>query len=163
MFEKVIPVLHNVTSSQKVNEAAKLVYGLQFKNFVVTKAGGSAAQIGVPEAQKLALKMGRNFFYLSDLDDVIELFKPEKVLTIVPKKYTNTSLENVLDKMKKNSTIVVVFGGLEPGLSKVDMSKGIATYPPGIEENIGTIGLMAITLYILITKYFAYYKPPCSR
>ncbi len=147
----IIPVLHNVSSSQKVVEVAKLVYGLGYKNFIVTKATGSAAQIGIPDAQKIALKRGTNFFYLGDIDDVIELFKPDLVLTIVPKKYTSISLEDVINDIKNREKILLIFGGLDPGLSKIEIEKGTPVSPPQIEENIGTIGLIAITLHTLLT------------
>ena len=43
MLENIVPILHNVYSNQKVIEAARLVYGLGYKTFVITKASGTAA------------------------------------------------------------------------------------------------------------------------
>jgi len=152
-MKTIIPVLHNVSSSQKVVETAKLIYGLGYKNFIVTKATGSAAQIGVPDAQKIALKKRTNFFYLGDIDDVIELFKPDLVLTVVSGKYTDTLLEDIINEIRNKEKILLIFGGMDPGLSKIEMEKGKPVSPSHIEENIGAIGLIAITLYTLLTIF----------
>lgn len=146
----VIPVLHNVVSAQKVVEVAKLVYGLGFKTFIISKAMGSAAQSGVPEAQKLALKLGSNLIFLSDLEDVVDITNPDAVLTVMPKKYGGEALtevwKNAIDVSKR---ILVVFGGSEPGLTIREMKMGKLAYPDGVEEDIGTVGLVAISLYLI--------------
>ncbi len=148
MLERIVPVLHNVFSPQKVVESARLVYGLGFKLFVVTKASGSAAQTGVPEAQKLALKLNRAFIYLSDLDDAIELLGPSTVFTVVPPPYASEELtkDHVLDAVAKGR-VLIVFGGSDPGLSRRELEKGLAVYPPGITGDVGSVGLLAVTLY----------------
>ncbi len=143
----IIPVLHNVMSVQKIQEIAKLVYGLGFKTLVISRALGSAAQVGVPEAQKIAIKLGRNLLYLGDIDDVIDIFKPDFSLFIMPKKYGSKPLSNIITELR--GKVLVIIGGTEPGLSSRELSKGLAVFPEGIDEDIGTVGLMAITLYIL--------------
>ncbi len=144
---KVVVVLHNVYSSQRVVEAARLVYGLGFTTFIVTKASGSAAQSGVPDAQKLALKRGANFVYLRDLKDAIELFEPGKVLTVSEGKYGGKPLSSVLSELEQADSLMIVFGGAEPGLTMQEFNAGIHVYPDGVEEDIGAVGLIAITLF----------------
>jgi len=144
---ELIPVLHNVMSAQRVLEAAKLVYGLGFKSFVVSKALGAAAQSGVPEAQKLAIRLKRNIFFLVDIDDVIEVFNPDRVLTVTPAKYGGEPLSKVVNDL--SGKVVVVFGGLEPGLSMREIEKGMHVFPDKVVDDIGSIGLLAITLYML--------------
>ena len=139
--------MHNVYSQQRVVEAARVVYGLGFRVFVVTKASGSAAQAGVPEAQKLALKLGKTFAYLPDLPDVIEVFKPTQVLLFVPKKYAQMPLSEASKGLA--GRIIAVFGGSDPGLSKKELEIGLAVYPDGVEEDIGSTGMVAISLYLL--------------
>jgi len=149
-LEKIVPVLHNVYSPQKVLEAARTTYGLGYKLFVVTKASGSAAQAGVPEAQKMALRLGKGFLYLASIDDVLEIFRPELVLTVAPPPYAEKPL-NVEDVTLSSAKdyVVVVFGGSEPGLSRRELEKGVSVYPPGLPGDIGSIGLLAITLYLI--------------
>ena len=146
---EVIPLLHNVYSQQRVVEVAKVVYGLGFKVFVVTKAIGSAAQAGVPEAQKLALKLDRAFIYLPDLPDAIEVLRPDKVLLVLPRKYAPTPVSEAVKSA--SGKVMVVFGGAEPGLTKRELELGIAVHPDGIEEDVGATGLAAISLYLLRT------------
>ncbi|MEM0042692.1 MAG: RecB-family nuclease [Thermofilaceae archaeon] len=144
---EVLPVLHNAYSQQRVVEAARVVYGLGYHVFIVTKASGSAAQAGVPEAQKLALKMGRTFMCLPDLPDAIEVLKPNMVLLFVPKKYAQKPLSEVVNTAA--GRLLAVFGGSDPGLSKKELEMGIAVYPDGIEEDVGSTGMVAIALYLL--------------
>ena len=61
LLKNIYVVLHNVHSASKTIETAQVVYGLGFSNFVVSKAEGSAAQAGVPDANRLAMKMKCNF------------------------------------------------------------------------------------------------------
>jgi len=146
---EVVPLLHNVYSQQRVVEVAKVVYGLGFKVFVVTKAVGSAAQAGVPEAQKLALKLDKAFIYLPDLPDAIEILKPDRVLLVLPRKYAPTPISEAVKEA--SGKIVVVFGGAEPGLTRKELELGLAVHPDGVEEDVGTTGLAAISLYLLRT------------
>jgi len=146
----VLPTLHNVYSPQKVLEAARLVYGLGYRNLVVTKASGAAAQAGVPEAQKIALKRGTNLFYLADLDDALELFKPARVYLFVPEGYAEREfVPRVVREEAESSRVLLVFGGAEPGLSKREMEMGVPVYLPGLSEH-STVGTLAVALYLLV-------------
>lgn len=145
----VIPLLHNVYSQQRVIEVAKVAYGLGYRVFVVTKASGSAAQVGIPEAQKLALKLDRALIYLPDLPDAIELLKPEKVFLVLTRKYAPTPISEAVKDV--SGKMLVVFGGAEPGLSKKELELGVAVHPDGIVEDVGSTGLAAISLYLLRT------------
>lgn len=65
----------------------------------------------------------------------------------MPKKYGSKPLSNIITELR--GKVLVIIGGTEPGLSSRELSKGLAVFPEGIDEDIGTVGLMAITLYIL--------------
>lgn len=117
---KLIPVLHNVTSAQKLIDFAKLVFSLNINYLVATKVGGVASNVGVPEVNKLAFKLGKTFISLPDLKDAIELLSPDLVilLTSQAQKILETQVFN--DKNK----IMLVFSGIENGFSKIDLSLG---------------------------------------
>lgn len=151
----VLVVLHNVLSIQRVVEMAKVVYGMGFTTFIVSKAAGAAAQTGVPEAQKMALKRGKNFLYLSDLPDVMELFSPKSVYLFVPKGYGKGlfSPEEVIDEISRGHRVVLIFGGLDPGLSKKELELGKAVCLPYVDSDLGPIGNAAVALYEL-KKYY---------
>ncbi len=149
---KVIVVLHNVYSVQRVIEMAKLVYGLGFDTLIVSKAQSAAAQSGVPDAQKLALKKNKNFFYLADLPDVLELFKPELVLMFVPKEYASEAYnpKQVIEVLNQGKNVVLVFGGSEPGLTKRELELGKPVFLEHVNEDIGPVGYASIALYELL-------------
>jgi len=130
---------------------AKVVYGLGFDTLIVSRAYGAAAQSGVPEAQKLALKKSKNFFYVSDLTDVIEVFNPSLVLLFVPREYAEEEFDamSVAESLKRGDVVILIFGGAEPGLSKKELELGKAMYVKGIDEYIGSTGFAAIVLYLL--------------
>lgn len=151
MFEKLMVVLHNVQSVQRVVETAKVTYGLGFKNLIVSKAAGSAAQSGVPEAQRIALKLKRNFFYLADLPNVLEVFKPVLTLMFVSRPYGEEEYDaSKVFKALEKGVVALVFGGAEPGLSRRELDLGIPIYVPLVEGDIGVSGLVAIVLYKLL-------------
>lgn len=130
---------------------AKLVYGLGFDTLVVSKAQSAAAQSGVPEAQKIALKKSKNFFYLSDIPDVLELFKPEMVLLFVPQEYASSVYDpNEVLKTLEKGNVIMIFGGSEPGLTKRELEYGKAVFIEKIKEDIGPIAYASIALYELI-------------
>ncbi|RLF04152.1 MAG: recombinase RecB [Thermoprotei archaeon] len=146
-MSEVIPVLHNVFSVEIVRQFAKVSYGLGFKTIVISKPSGAAAQAGVPEAQKLALKKGKVLIVLSGIEDVIELFKPSLTLLITPKKYAKEEfdVERVINEVKKGS-VIVVFGGSEPGLSAREIEMGVPIHI-GVEDDLGPLGFASIVLH----------------
>lgn len=151
----VIPVLHNTNSSQRVAEVARIAYGLGYKTLVLSRVYGPAAQVGIPEAQKLALRHNCNLIVLSDLPEVVELLRPNVILVAVPGKYGGRELSEVLKELEgktsggEASRIAVVFGGAEPGLSQKEMKTGELVHPDGVEEDIGSTGVAAVTLYLV--------------
>lgn len=145
-MDRIIPVLHNVMSAYRIIESAKIVYGLGFRIFVVSKASGSAAQSGLPEAQRIAIRFNRNLVFLKDIDDVIEIFRPIRMLMVLPGKYGGVPLSDLEGDLKKGA--ILVFGGSEPGLSKREIEKGTLVYPDYVTEDLSPTGLLAITLYL---------------
>jgi len=152
-LRNILVTLHNVHSVQKVIEMAKICFGLGFNTLIISKAIGTAAQSGIPEAQRIALKMGKRLIIVPDLQDAIELFKPNKTYLFAPYPYGKEKFNpnEIIEKAKKNSLIMLVYGGLEPGLSSRELSLGKSVY---LEQSIdiSSTGLAAITLYLLRKK-----------
>ncbi|MEM2214488.1 MAG: RecB-family nuclease [Candidatus Nezhaarchaeales archaeon] len=148
-MNEVIPVLHNVFSVEIVKQFAKICYGLGFKTLVISKPSGAAAQAGLPEAQKLALKKGRALVVLSGIEDVIEVFKPLLVIFITPKKYAKTRFdaEHIISELEKGP-ITIIFGGSEPGISAKEMELGVPMHID-VEDDLGPLGFASITLNII--------------
>ncbi len=147
-YDNVFIVLHNVHAVSKVIETAQVVYGLGFKNFVVSRAAGSAAQTGVPDANRLALKMKRNFIILPDLVDVKELLDIEQPLLVPSPVLTKErlDLDNVSNDIKSGGRIVIVVSGSNSSFSRKEMDMGICRSLHA-DVDIGPAGTVAILLY----------------
>lgn len=147
-----IIVFHNVVSPKGCTDFVKIAAGMGFKTLIITNAQGSAAQRGLPAAQKLALKNNVNFMSLLDIDDVKELFQPEMVIVVAPPPYGEENLtEEFLDSIREKRYIVV-FGGNDPGLSRKDLEKGekIVQIPAG---DLGSIGMLTLGLALFTRKF----------
>jgi len=154
-MKNLVLVIHNVHSPQRLIELAKVFYGLGYTNLVISKAMGAAAQIGIPEVQKISMKNGGKLIITLDLDGAIELIKPNTILLAVQKPYGKTVYkpEEIAKKLIEGLNVMIIIGGLEPGLTSKELLLGEAIYIDGIEKDVGCIGLATIVLYEL-KKYF---------
>lgn len=147
---EILPVLHNVSSPQRVVELAKAAYGLGFPAFVVTKPTGAAAQVGIPEAQKVALREGKSLLILPDLSDAIEILKADAVLIVLQRKFSEQPLTGRLKELisRGANRILLVFGGSEPGISAREASLGDQVYVDEIDGDVGPTALAVIAMYL---------------
>ncbi len=148
--ERIIPVIHDVSSAQRLIDMARTVYGLGYRVLVATKVYGAAAQSGVPEAMRLALRLGRSFVTLPELHDAVELFSPETVI-LVSRDY-GEEVEPVSLREAARGKTMIVFGGGEPGLTKNDVALGRAVYPRGVSGRLSPVAEAAIILYALLEE-----------
>lgn len=153
-MSNVFPIicLHNVNSSKTCNDFVKIASGMGYKTVIITNAQGSAAQIGVPGAQKLALKAGLNFMALGDISDITELFSPDLTILVTPPPYGEKNLDSDFVKSIEDKRWIAVFGGNDPGLSRKDLSKGdeVVQVPAG---DIGSVGMLTLGLALLTGKF----------
>ncbi|MHA1576151.1 MAG: RecB-family nuclease [Candidatus Thorarchaeota archaeon] len=149
--QNVFVVLHNVHAVSKVMETAQVVYGLGFRNFVVSRAEGSAAQTGVPDANRMAIRMKRTFMVLPGLQDVIELLEVERPLLVVSPVLTRERLD--LDELSKTANsdkkTVIVLSGSNSSFSRKEMDLGECKSLDA-HIDIGPAGTASIILYSLL-------------
>ncbi|NHI92705.1 MAG: hypothetical protein EAX96_09410 [Candidatus Lokiarchaeota archaeon] len=152
-MENLNVVLYNVHSSQKIKEITKLLIGFDLNSIIIARALGSAAQEGVPDANKLAIKNDKNILYLKDLPDVMDIIKPSKVYVFAPKPYGKNEFNpsEIIQELKNNEKILLIFGGSAPGLSKRELDMGIPTYI-NTPKDVGTTGTIAIALYEIYSR-----------
>jgi SpoU rRNA methylase family enzyme len=144
---EIIPVLHNVRSVQRVVDMARVAYALDYDKLVVTKAYGGAAQSGVPEAMRLALREGRSLIVLPDLSDAVELLKPDRIL-IVSRDYAEEYISPARIP-KLEGRVMIAFSGSDPDFTIEEVKLGTPVY---IEKALGRLGPVAeasIILYLL--------------
>ena len=142
-------VLHNVTSTQRIIDFAKLVFNIGNLNYlIITKVGGVGAQAGIPEVSKLAYKNNKPFIVLPDLKDAIELFKPDGVFI-----FTQTA-EKIFTKdlIKGKNRIMLVFSGSESGFNKLELNLGEPVKIEGLNGEISSIALAGIVVYCIMNE-----------
>lgn len=146
MVARIVPVLHNVSSVQRLVDFARLVYNLGLNELVVTKAYGAAAQHGIAEAGRLSYKLGKGLVVLPDLSDAVELMKPEVVLLVDPER----AEEDVdVNPPVNDGVMLVVFNGGEAGFAPHELRLGKPVYIKSVSERLGAVAEAAIILYQL--------------
>lgn len=146
-------VLHNVHSASKTIETAQVVYGLGFPNFVVSKAEGSSAQSGVPDANRLAIRMKQNFMVLPDLRDVLEALNIEYSLFVTSPKLVkeHVDLNQLSEQTKSGKRIAIVVSGSNSSFSRKEMDLGECRSLEA-QVDIGPSGSAAVILYSLLMQ-----------
>lgn len=147
-MKNVFVVLHNVHSVSKVIETAQVVYGIGFPNFVVSKAEGSAAQTGVPEANRLAMKMKGSFAVLPDLRDVLEMLDVEKPIIITSPVLVKqrVDISGLAKRIKDGGRMVIALSGSTSSFSRKEMDLGDC-FSLNAKVDIGPAGSAAVVLH----------------
>jgi len=147
---KLIIQLHNFSSVQLCRDFMKSATGLGSRDIVFSKASGAASSSGVPIAQKIAYSQKVNFLYLQDISDTIELLSPDEVYLFIRRPFSKEIFDSktISESYSDGKTILLVFGGAEPGLSKTDLDHGTAIYFDKISE-IGCLGELTLSLYLI--------------
>jgi SpoU rRNA methylase family enzyme len=152
-LKNIYVVLHNVHSASKTIETAQVVYGLGFSNFVVSKAEGSSAQSGVPDANRLAIRMNQNFMVLPDLKDVLEVLNFDYALLVTSPKLVkeHVDLDQLSQRTQSGEKIAIIVSGSNSSFSRKEMDLGECKSLEA-EVDIGPSGSAAIILYSLIDQ-----------
>ena len=152
-LKNVYVILHNVHSASKTVETAQVVYGLGFSNFVVSKAEGSAAQAGVPDANRLAMRMKQNFIVLPDLKDVLEVLNIEHPYIITSPVLTKERLDfdKLAELTKSGERIAIMLSGSNSSFSRKEMDLGECRSLDA-QVDIGPAGTAAIILHAIAKK-----------
>ena len=149
--KNVYVVLHNVHSISKVAETAQVVYGLGFSNFIVSRAEGSAAQTGVPDANRFAVKMKSSFMVMPDLRDVLEVLGVETPLIITSPVLTKerVNFDTLAKRVKSGERIVIALSGSNSSFSRKEMDMGECVSLEA-RVDIGPAGTAAVILHGLL-------------
>lgn len=151
--KNVYVVLHNVHSVSKVAETAQVVYGLGFSNFIVSKAEGSAAQTGVPDANRFAVKMKSNFMVMPDLRDVLEVLGVENLLLVTSPVLTKerVNFDTLAKRVRSGERTVIVLSGSNSSFSRKEMDMGECVSLEA-RVDIGPAGTAAVILHGILSS-----------
>lgn len=144
-------VLHNVHSVSKVVETAQVIYGFGFSNFIVSKAEGSAAQTGVPDANRFAVKMKSSFMVMPDLRDVLEVLGVKNPLIIASPVLTKERLnfDMLAKRVRSGERIVIALSGSNSSFSRKEMDLGECVSLEACVD-IGPAGTAAVILHRIL-------------
>ncbi len=117
-------VINNVNSPSRLVDFVKVALSnnrVRIVAVVASRVSGMAAQTGVPEASKYAIKKNKAFFVLPTLQEVIDLLKPDRVYIIV-----NSEIAKSLADVKNGirGRVMFVFNGVEGSFSKNELALG---------------------------------------
>jgi len=149
-MEDVIPLLHNISSVQRLLDFARLVIALGYEKIVVTKAYGAAAQHGLGELGRIAYKAGTSLIVLPDLPDAVELLRPDEVI-IVSKDHAREHVDPA-SPIEARGRVLVAFNGGDPDFTHQEASLGRPVYFRGLKSRIGPAGEAALLLYPLTLR-----------
>jgi len=143
--------IHGVFSVQRLVDFVKTAVALGCSTVVVSKAVGAAAQNGVPEAQKVVFKSGRNMLVVADLVDIKELLNPDKLILITTEKREDLPeivFEEIIEMLKENKNIVLVYSGTDTGFTRGELELGEAYRIPLVEgAPLSPVAALAISIF----------------
>ncbi len=153
LFKGLLPVLHNVTSVHRVLEFVRLCTSFNCSNIVITRPTGAAAQQGIPEAFKIALKEGVNLIILGELKDVQEVAKIEKMYLLTAEEEgepLDKTIEEAAELLKEGKKIGVAVQGQD--LPFLPREKQLGTCVKVLERKAPATSLCTIFLWELSKK-----------
>jgi len=143
---KIIVVLYDVSSAQRVIDVAKTVYGLGYMHYVAVKAYGAAASSGVPEVNRLALKLGKSFAVLPSVKDLVDIYRPERIIVISREYGEPIAVDELASRICQEGTTLLILGGIDPAPGKDVAAIGEAVYIENTETRLGPVAEAGIVL-----------------
>ncbi len=138
---EVIPVIHNISSVPKMVEYARVAIGYGFNTIVYSRVFGAAAQQGIGEVFKMALRHNASIVVLPDINDVVDLLKPDTVL-FVSRPHRGSTLFTA--DLVKGRTMIVVNGSDLPFVEEEVRRRGLLVHVE--DADIGSLGQFVLLL-----------------
>ncbi|MGC9071360.1 MAG: RecB-family nuclease [Acidilobus sp.] len=144
-----IPVIHNVSSVQRLVDIARIVISLDLEFLAASKVYGAAAQSGIAEAFRILLRERKGLVVLPELRDVVKAYSPDQVLLIDK---DNASRQLELEEFKDlKGKVMVVLNGSDAPFAPQELSLGEPVYIRGLKARAGAVAEGALILYALST------------
>ena len=153
LLNNVVIAVHNISSVHRVVEFTRIVTGFGFKYLIFTKVTGAAAQQGIPEAFRLAVKQNSNVVVLNDIPDIVDLIRPAKMYFLTAEK-SNFKLSSMVQELKehvdKDQRVVLVVNGSDLPFTPKEVQHGVQVEV--CEFQIPTTSLLTIALYSIVRE-----------
>lgn len=137
-------LVDNISSVARITEFAKVVYGFGVKNMVLTHVYGSAAQQGVPEAFRIALKYSSSLIVLPTIKDALELLKPDHILVI---RRPSAQVKSITEFINIDGRVLLVVDGSD---QDIRVEGNNVDYVAPTRYDIGNLGQLALALCTLV-------------
>ncbi len=150
VLSKIVVILHNISSVHRLVELVRLATGFGIRNIVLTKVTGAAAQQGLPEVFRIGLKFNSNIIVLSELNDVVELLNPLRLLFLTCETGQLT-LQDLMNEIRSSEVKVglVVNGSDLPFLPReLQLGKSVRV----TRNQIPSTGILAIALHKVLEE-----------
>ncbi|MGC9112260.1 RecB-family nuclease [Acidilobus sp.] len=147
-MRKVIPVIHNTSSVQRLVDMARIVLSMNIDLLVATKVYGAAAQSGIAEAFRLLLKAGKGLVVLPELKDAVETYDGMQVF-LVDKEHAAELVDPLSGDFVTGSSspLMLVFNGSDTPFSPQELSLGKPIYIKGLSYRAGSTAEASLLLY----------------
>jgi len=136
-------------------EIAKFIFNYtsqsKVQTLILSRTTGSAAQSGIPEISKLAYRHNRSVLIVNEIEEAIELVKPDKVFIAATSIKPSIKVDEIVSFIKKHR-VLLVFPGSEEAFSKHDLTLGLPFSIEGINEKIGVVPYISIILHEIIKQ-----------
>ena len=134
--------VYNVNSVPKMLEMAKIVYGFGLKRFVLIRVFGAAAQ-QIGDLFKLSFKMGGEVLVFNDVQDAVDVLKPDVVYALTRPDRDARPIE------KTEGRVFLLVHGADLSFSQRELPQG-ASLVYAVPRDIGSTGQLAVALYKLL-------------
>lgn len=142
--------IYSPSSVQKVVDFVKTVFASGIYVPVLIKPIGAAAQIGVPEAFKIAYKMGKPLVVLPEITDIVGVLRVDK-LYYLDEAGEEVLLRAIATETNRDVAIVVPSGEQEP--SRKELEKTSVVWPREIPRGLPAVAVSAILIYELLKSH----------
>ncbi|GGP20569.1 recombinase RecA [Thermocladium modestius] len=133
-----IVVVNNVSSITRMLDFVRMVYGFGVKNLVLTRVYGAAAQQGVGEAFKIAVRHSASLLVLPDALDAINLLAPDRVVVL---RRIGGGTVDLARAVEGGGKIMIIVDGSDQELKLPNSIEAHST-----QFNVGGIAMLAIGL-----------------
>lgn len=134
--------VYNVSSLPRLLEFARVTYGFGIKRLAAVRVFGSAAQ-QIGDLFKYAFKVGGEVIVLNDLRDLAEVLAPDLIIAL-------TRADKGVEPLGEppEGRVVIVVSGSDLPITQRELPPG-AKLAYAVEEDVGSVGQLAIALYKL--------------
>ncbi|MFP3167518.1 MAG: RecB-family nuclease [Thermoproteus sp.] len=134
--------VYNISSLPRLMEFARVTYGFGVKRLAAVRVFGSAAQ-QIGDLFKLAFKIGGEVLVFNDLRDLNEALRPDLVIGLTRRGEGVEPLAGLPE-----GHVVIVVSGSDLPITQRELPPG-ARLAYAVEEDVGSLGQLAVALYRL--------------